>query len=173
MEQVVFLWLGVGALLLLLLAGILDGALEGLDFHFLDQGWFNVMGLLAALGLFGFTTYLMESLLQQSLLLALLVGGGVGAAGGLLVGSTTAFLRDSSQEEGIWSESVLLGKEGRIIMGAQAEGLGTVSIERNGLLEHLTAQSPVALQEGMRVRVVEVVSHTLVRVEPLQALEAS
>ncbi|MFI7276613.1 hypothetical protein [Streptomyces sp. NPDC049879] len=162
-----FLGLGIVGLILLLLALVLDGVLEGV----LDlDGAFSLPAATAFVSLLGFTGAI--TLAVTGLGVAPALGAGAVVGGGaawVVVRVSRALMRDDqSHTDAAQRDEGLVGAAGAVVTAIPGGGYGEVLLNVAGLRVKLTASSAQAVPVGTEVWVAGVLSATAVEVRPVE-----
>lgn len=160
-----YLWVGVGATVLLLLSIAVDGfdALDSIDaLDFLDfDGWFSVSVVMAFVAAFGFVAGATVDPFGTG------PAVGMGLVAGAAFGAGTAWLTRAAigmPTGHTDTQADLLGSMGRVVTPIAPDQMGEVLLKRpHGPLK-ITARSALELPLGTEVVVVDVTSSTLVEV---------
>lgn len=163
-EGTAFLIIGIVGAVLLLVSIMLDGIFEVFDF---GDGPLSLTTIAAFTAIFGFSAFAA-------------VGGGVpasvasiiGAVAGLIGGALAWWLSRlirSAESSTTVSSDELIGGEASVVLGIPAGGLGEVALVRHGERVSLSATADAAIPRGARVRIVQTLSATSVRVELVNA----
>jgi hypothetical protein len=168
----VFLGLGIAGLVLLVLALVFDGVLEGLfDGVGVLDGLFDgllslpvIAGFVSMLG-FGGAIALGTTGFGAGAATAVGAGAGVGA-GWLTLRLSRALMRD---EPGATPRGTdLVGSSGSVVTAIPADGYGEVLLYLAGQPVKYAAKSAVAVERGAEVWVEEALSTTSVTVRPVE-----
>ncbi|MFV0432731.1 MAG: hypothetical protein ACK5LO_01935 [Leucobacter sp.] len=158
----IFLVIGIIGVVLLLISLLLDGIFDALDF---GDGPLSLTTIAAFTAIFGFTAFAC-------------VGAGVGTAasgvlgalagvvGGALAWWLTRLIRGAESTTAV-SGGDLVGSQGAVVLAIPEGGLGEVAVIRHGERISLAASADQPIARGAAVRVVQTVTSTSVRVEPL------
>ena len=157
-----FLWLGIACAALLVVAVAFDGLDDAFDAFELGPSWLSLPVLAAFLGAFGFGT---GATYEQFGVLALGPGIVAGVAFAWLAARlTTAALR---MPTGVTdTETAMLGSLGRVVTAPEPGRYGEVLLSRPTGPVKVACIASERLAAGIEVVVVDVVSSTLVQVEP-------
>lgn len=158
----VFLWLGVGCVVLLVVAVVFDGLLESFDALDLGPAWLSLPVMAAFLAAFGFVA---------GALLGALGGVAVlpGVAAGLGFGWFAARLGAAANHMPTGhtdSASDLLGSLGRIVTPPAPGRYGEVLLDRPTGPVKVSCIAERGIAAGIEIVVIDVTSSTLVTVEP-------
>lgn len=157
-----FLWLGVVCVVLLAVSVVLDGLDASIDLSDLGAGWLSLPVIAAFLAAFGFGT---GALLGPLGAAALVPGVAAGVAFGALAARLTAAA--VRMPTGITdTEAALLGSLGRVVTAPVPSRYGEVLLRRPTGPVKVACTAATAIPVGTEVLVVDVVSSTLVVVEP-------
>ncbi|WP_052848211.1 hypothetical protein [Streptomyces avicenniae] len=159
-----FLGLGIVGLVLLLLALVLDGVVEGL----LDlDGVVSLPAVTAFTSLLGFTGAITLAVTGLGVVPALgagtVVGGG---AAWVVVRVSRALMRDDG--DAAQRDESLVGAAGAVVTAIPGGGYGEVLLNVAGLRVKLSARSAQAVPVGAEVWVVGVLSATSIEVRPVE-----
>jgi hypothetical protein len=156
------LWLGVGCVVLLVVAVVFDGLDESFDALDLGPGWFSLPVLAAFLAAFGFVA--------GALLGALGAAAAVpGVAAGLGFGWFAARLGAAANRMPTGRTDAaadLLGSLGRVVTPPAPGRYGEVLLDRPTGPVKVACVAEGAIAAGTEIVVVDVTSSTLVTVEP-------
>lgn len=158
-----FLWLGVISTVVLVAAIVVDAMDDVVDALDFGVDWLSLPVVLAFLGAFGFGA---GAFVDGMGALALLPGIGAGLAFAWLAHRLTRAamgMRTDPTE----SEASMLGSLGRVLVSPTPDRFGEVLLQRPTGPVKVSATAGVALAPGTEIVVVDVVSSTLVTVEPL------
>lgn len=165
----VFLIIGIAGALLLLLSLILDGIFDAFDF---GDGPLSLTTIAAFTTIFGFTSFACVGSGVPTTIAGLL-GAVAGVIGGAIAWWLTRVIRSAESTTAVSSQE-LTGGEAVVVLGIPAgAGLGEVSLVRNGERISLSASSDEELPTGRRVRILDTLSPTSVRVGSLPAPDAA
>lgn len=157
-----FLWLGVVCVGLLAVAVVVDGLDASIDLADLGPGWLSLPVVAAFLAAFGFGT---GALLGPLGALAVVPGVAAGVAFGALAARLTAAA--VHMPTGVTdTEAALLGSLGRVVTAPVPSRYGEVLLQRPTGPVKVACTAAAAIAVGTEVVVVDVVSSTLVVVEP-------
>lgn len=162
----IFLIIGIVGGLLLLISVVLDGIFDAFDF---GDGPLSLTTIAAFTAIFGFTAF---ALVGAGL--STPVAGGLGALAGLLGGAAAWWLSRlirSAESTTAVSGNELVGSQASVVLAIPAGGLGEVALVRHGERISLSATSDVAVSRGAQVTIVQTITATSVRVEPVQAAD--
>jgi hypothetical protein len=161
-----FLWLGVGCVVLLVVAVVFDGLDESFDALELGPAWFSLPVLAAFLAAFGFVAGALVGAL-----------GGVAAVPGVAAGLGFGWLAArlsaaaSRMPTGRTDAAAdLLGSLGRIVTPPAPGRYGEVLLDRPTGPVKVACLAEGAIAAGTEIVVVDVTSSTLVTVEPFDQI---
>jgi hypothetical protein len=157
-----FLWLGVACATFLVIAVVFDGLDDAFDALDLGPSWLSLPVLAAFLGAFGFGTGAVYGELGT---VALLPGIAVGAGFAWLAARFTAAALHMPTGS-IDTEEAMLGSLGRIVTVPEPGRFGEVLLARPTGPVKVACTAAERIPAGTEVVVVDVVSSTLVRVDP-------
>lgn len=157
-----FLWLGVACTAILVVAVVFDGLDDAFDALDLGPSWLSLPVLAAFLGAFGFGTGAGYGSLGAA---ALVPGVAVGAGFAWLAARLTAAALHMPTGR-TDTEAAMLGSLGHIVTSPEPGRYGEVLLARptGPVKVACTAAEPIAT--GREVVVIDVVTSTLVQVEP-------
>jgi len=159
-EGTVFLIIGIVGAILLLISILLDGIFDFFDF---GDGPLSLTTIAAFTALFGFTAFAaVGGGLSTSL--ASVIGAAAGVLGGALAWWLSRLIRSAESSTTVSSDQ-LVGNEASVVLGIPAGGLGEIALVRNGERVSLAASADEAIARGARVRIVQTLTATSVRVE--------
>lgn len=160
-----FLWLGIACTAVLVVAVVFDGLDDAFDALDLGPSWLSLPVIAGFLAAFGFGTGATYGVLGP---VALVPGLAVGTAFGWLAARLTAAVihMPTGRTD---TEAAMLGSLGRVVTSPEPGRYGEVLLARptGPLKVACTASAPLAA--GTEVVVVDVLSSTLVTVEPFDA----
>lgn len=158
----IFLIIGIVGAVLLLISVLLDGIFEAFDF---GDGPLSLTTIAAFTAIFGFSSF---ALVGAGL--STPVAGGLGAVAGVLGGVAAWWLsraiRGAESSTAVSGEE-LVGSQASVVLAIPAGGLGEVALVRHGERVSLSATADTAIPRGSLVRIVNTITATSVRVEPL------
>lgn len=158
----IFLLIGIIGGVLLLISFVLDGIFEAFDF---GDGPLSLTTIAAFMAIFGFAAFACVGA-GLSTPLAAIIGALAGVVGGALAYWLSRFVRSAESTTAV-SGSDLVDGEGAVVLAIPAGGLGEVAVVRNGERLSLAASADAPIPRGTRVRIVQTISSTSVRVEPV------
>jgi len=160
-----FLWLGVACTALLIAAMVFDGLDEAFDALDFGPGWLELPVIAGFLAAFGFGTGAFFTALGPVALVPGLVAGV--AFGWLAARLSSAVMNMPTGRTD--TEVAMLGSLGRVVTSPEPGRYGEVMLARPAgpVKVACTASAPIPV--GTEVVVVDVVSSTLVTVEPFDA----
>jgi hypothetical protein len=157
-----FLWLGIACTAVLLVAIVFDGLDDAFDALDLGPSWFSLPVVAGFLAAFGFGTGAFHGALG---LAAVVPGVAMGVGFGWLAARLTAAVihMPTGRTD---TEVDMLGSLGRVVTSPEPGRYGEVLLDRptGPLKVACTASAPLA--PGTEIVVVDVLSSTLVTVEP-------
>lgn len=158
----IFLVIGIVGGVLLLISLLLDGIFDAFDF---GDGPLSLTTIAAFTSIFGFTAFAGVGAGMDTPVAAVM-----GAAAGLLGGAAawwlTRLIRGAESTTALSGED-LIGSEGSVVLAIPAGGLGEVAITRHGERVSLSATAATPLDRGTAIRIVQTMTSTSVRVEPV------
>ncbi|PRI11304.1 hypothetical protein [Leucobacter massiliensis] len=160
----IFLIIGIVGGVLLLVSLLLDGIFEAFDF---GDGPLSLTTIAAFTAIFGFTAFASVGAGMPTPLAAVL-GALAGLVGGAAAWWLSRLIRSAESSTAV-SGGDLVGAEAVVVLAIPAGGLGEVALTRHGERISLSATSELPVARGSAVRVLQIVSSTSVRVEPLSA----
>ncbi|GAB2567751.1 hypothetical protein [Leucobacter ruminantium] len=159
----VFLVIGIAGALLLLVSLLLDGIFDALDF---GDGPLSLTTIAAFTAIFGFAAFACVGA-GMSTSLASVLGALAGLLGGAAAWWLTRLIRGAESNTAV-SGDELVGSVGSVVLAIPATGLGEVALVRHGERISLSAVSDRPIARGTAVRIVQTVTSTSVRVEPVE-----
>ena len=158
----IFLIIGIVGGVLLLISLLLDGIFDAFDF---GDGPLSLTTIAAFTSIFGFAAFASVGAGMSTP-----VASTVGALSGL-VGAAAAWwlsraIRGAESNTAV-SGSDLVGSTGAVVLAIPEGGLGEVAIIRHGERISLSATAETPIPRGAAVRIVQTVTSTSVRVEPV------
>lgn len=160
----IFLVIGIVGGVLLLVSLLLDGIFDAFDF---GDGPLSLTTIAAFTAIFGFTSFASVGAGMPTSAAAV-VGALAGLVGGLAAWWLSRFIRSAESNTAV-SGSDLVGAEGAVVLAIPAGGLGEVAVIRNGERISLSATAAAPVARGSAVRVIQTITSTSVRVEPIVA----
>ncbi|NYI04937.1 hypothetical protein [Allostreptomyces psammosilenae] len=161
----VFLVMGIAGVAVLLVSLLLGGLLDAFHLPF-DGGAFSLPVVAAFVSMLGFTGELVTTLTPWGVWPAVAVGAGAGGVAGRGVVALSRFLMRGQSDVTVRGED-LIGGTGRVVTPIPEDGYGEVMLRAGGAPVKYSARSATAVPRGAEVWVVEVLSASAVRVEPL------
>lgn len=160
----VFLLIGIIGAVLLLLSLLLDGIFDAFDF---GDGPLSLTTIAAFTAIFGFTAFASVGA-GMATPVAAVVGALAGTLGGAIAWWLTRLIRGAESTTAL-SGDELLGSVGAVVLAIPEGGLGEVALTRHGERVSLSASAAAPIPRGSAVRIVQMVTSTSVRVEPVPA----
>ncbi len=160
----IFLLIGIIGAVLLLLSLLLDGIFDAFDF---GDGPLSLTTIAAFTAIFGFTAFASVGA-GMATPVAAVVGALAGLLGGAAAWWLTRLIRGAESTTAL-SNDDLVGSEGSVVLAIPAGGLGEVALTRHGERVSLSASADTPISRGTAVRIVQTVTSTSVRVEPVTA----
>ncbi|MGX2998542.1 hypothetical protein JNUCC64_30480 [Streptomyces sp. JNUCC 64] len=167
-----FLGLGIAGLVLLAVALVFDGFLEGLvdGLGALDGVFDGLLSLPVIAGfvsMLGFTGAIVLGTTGLGVVPATVVGTAAGAGAGWLTARLSrALMRDHVPS--VPRGDDLVGSSGRVVTAIPADGYGEVMLRLAGQPAKFAARSAVAIERGAEVWVEAAPTPTSVRVRPVR-----
>lgn len=158
----IFLIIGVIGAILLLVSVLLDGIFDVFDF---GDGPLSLTTISAFASIFGFAAFAAIGA-GLSVGSAAFVGALAGLLGGVGAWWLSRAIRRAETTTALGADE-LVGSEASVVLGIPADGLGEVSLVRHGERIAFSATASTAIPRGERVRIVQVLTATSVRVEPV------
>lgn len=158
----VFLIIGIVGGVLLLLSLLLDGIFDAFDF---GDGPLSLTTIAAFTAIFGFTAFASVGA-GMATPVAAVVGALAGLVGGAAAWWLTKLIRGAESTTALSGDD-FVGSEGAVVLAIPEGGLGEVAIFRHGERVSLAATADVPIARGAAVRIVQTVTSTSVRVEPV------
>ncbi|SJN09243.1 SC66T3.19c, hypothetical protein, len: 169 aa; unknown function, weakly similar to TR:O32077 (EMBL:Z99119), YuaF, Bacillus subtilis hypothetical protein (174 aa), fasta scores; opt: 142 z-score: 164.3 E(): 0.08, 28.0% identity in 161 aa overlap. Contains 5x (V/L)(F/L)(D/E)G repeats near the N-terminus [Leucobacter sp. 7(1)] len=158
----VFLLIGIIGAVLLLLSLVLDGIFDAFDF---GDGPLSLTTIAAFTAIFGFTAFASVGA-GMATPVAAVVGALAGLVGGLAAWWLTRLIRGAESTTALSGDD-LVGSTGSVVLAIPAAGLGEVALTRHGERVSLSASAADPIPRGTAVRIVQVITSTSVRVEPI------
>ena len=162
----VFLLIGIIGGVLLIISFVLDGIFDAFDF---GDGPLSLTTIAAFTAIFGFAAFASVGG-GLSTPIAAVIGALAGVLGGAAAWWLSRFVRSAESTTAV-SGGDLVGAEGSVVLAVPVNGLGEVALVRNGERISLSATAAEPIPRGTRVRIVQTVTSTSVRVEPVSAPE--
>ncbi len=156
-----FVVVGVLGVLLLVVALVADGVLDGV-FQAADMfstGWLSAAAIGGFLTAFGLVGWAVDDV----------AGPFLGAVGGLAGWAARSLDRGATDE--VPRTADLVGRDATVLSPVSAAGYGVVVLRVGGQVTKLNARADTALPAGARVWVTEALSATAVRVQALDSLD--
>lgn len=160
----IFLIIGVAGAVLLLISLLLDGIFDALDF---GDGPLSLTTIAAFTAIFGFAAFACVGA-GLSTPVASVLGAVAGLLGGAAAWWLSRLIRGAESNSAVSGDD-LIGSTGSIVLAIPETGLGEVAVVRNGERISLAAYADGPIARGTAVRVVQTVTSTSVRVEPLDS----
>lgn len=164
----VFLLIGIIGAVLLLLSLVLDGIFDAFDF---GDGPLSLTTIAAFTAIFGFTAFASVGA-GMATPVAAVVGALAGLVGGLAAWWLTRLIRGAESTTALSGDD-LVGSTGSVVLAIPEAGLGEVALTRHGERVSLSASAAAPIPRGTAVRIVQVVTSTSVRVEPITEAESA
>lgn len=158
----IFLTIGIVGGVLLLISLLLDGIFDAFDF---GDGPLSLTTIAAFTSIFGFTAFAGVGAGLDTPVAAVM-GAAAGLLGGAVAWWLTRLIRGAESSTALSGED-LIGSEGAVVLAIPAGGLGEVAITRHGERVSLSATAATPLERGTAVRIVQTMTSTSVRVEPV------
>ncbi len=165
-----FVVVGVLGLLLLVVALVADGILDGV-FHAADAlttGWLSAAAIGGFLSAFGLVGWAVDD--TSGPVLGIVAGTAAGVAVGGLAGWAARSL-DRGLTDSVPRTADLVGRDATVLTPVAAGGYGVVVLRVGGQVAKLNARADTALPAGARVWVTEALSATAVRVQAVDSLD--
>lgn len=159
----IFLIIGIVGGVLLLVSLLLDGIFDAFDF---GDGPLSLTTIAAFTAIFGFTAFASVGAGIPTPISAVL-GGLAGVVGGAAAWWLSRFIRNAESTTAVSGDD-LVGSLGSVVLAIPQNGLGEVALTRHGERISLSASAAAPIPRGSAVRVVQVVTSTSVRVEPVE-----
>ncbi|WP_427870504.1 hypothetical protein [Leucobacter luti] len=160
----IFLIIGIVGGVLLLISLVLDGIFDAFDF---GDGPLSLTTIAAFTAIFGFTAFASVGA-GMSTPTASVVGALAGLVGGAAAFWLSKLIRGAESTTAVSGDD-LIGATGAVVLAIPETGLGEVAVIRNGERISLSATADTAIPRGARVRIVQTVTSTSVRVEAVDA----
>lgn len=160
----IFLIIGIVGGVLLLISLVLDGIFDAFDF---GDGPLSLTTIAAFTAIFGFTSFALVGA-GLSTPLAGSLGAVAGVAGGAAAWWLSRVIRSAESSTAVTGEE-LVGSVAGVVLAVPAGGLGEVALVRHGERVSLSATADTAIPRGAQVRIVQTITATSVRVEPVSA----
>ncbi|WP_346058033.1 hypothetical protein [Leucobacter alluvii] len=158
----IFLIIGVVGGVLLLISLLLDGIFDAFDF---GDGPLSLTTIAAFTAIFGFASFASVGA-GMSTPVATIVGALSGLLGAAAAWWLSRAIRGAESNTAV-SGTDLVGSTGAVVLAIPANGLGEVAVTRHGERISLSASAEAPVPRGAQVRIVQVVTSTSVRVEPV------
>ncbi|WP_244303248.1 hypothetical protein [Leucobacter coleopterorum] len=158
----IFLVIGIVGGVLLILSLVLDGIFDAFDF---GDGPLSLTTIAAFTSIFGFTAFASVGA-GMATPVAAVVGAVVGVLGGAAAWWLSRLIRSAESSTAV-SGSDLIGAEGAVVLAIPEAGLGEVALTMHGERVSLAASADAPIARGTAVRVVQTLTSTSVRVEPV------
>lgn len=164
----IFLLIGILGAILLVISLVLDGIFDAFDF---GDGPLSLTTIAAFTSIFGFASFACVGA-GLSTPMAAVIGALAGLLGGALAWWLTRLIRGAESSTAVSGEE-LVGSEAGVVLQIPVGGLGEVALVRHGERVSLaaTADASEPLPRGTRVRIVQTLTATSVRVEPIPAAD--
>ncbi|RGE16047.1 hypothetical protein [Leucobacter sp. wl10] len=159
----IFLVIGIVGGVLLLISLLLDGIFDAFDF---GDGPLSLTTIAAFTAIFGFTSFASVGA-GMATPAAAVVGALAGLLGGAAAWWLSRLIRSAESTTAVSGDD-LVGSRGAVVLAIPAGGLGEVAVTRHGERLSLAAAAEVPIARGASVRVVQVITSTSVRVEPIE-----
>ena len=159
----IFLIIGIVGGILLLISLLLDGIFDAFDF---GDGPLSLTTIAAFTAIFGFTSFASVGA-GMSTPVGAIVGALAGLVGGAAAWWLSRMIRGAESSTAV-SGGDLVGSEGAVVLAIPEGGLGEVAVTRHGERISLAASADTAIPRGSMVRVIQTITSTSVRVEPIQ-----
>lgn len=158
----IFIGCAIVGLIILGLAIVIGEILEGL-FEAIDSDIFSPLSLGSSTSIFGLTGL---GLLEMAInpIGALLGAVAAAAIAAIITVKVMHALMKSDSRDSV-SSAELVGLAGHVVTDIPADGYGTIKVLASGHDTRLNAKANKPIESGQKVRVVEVLSPTSVRVE--------
>lgn len=160
----IFLVIGIVGGVLLILSLVLDGIFDAFDF---GDGPLSLTTIAAFTSIFGFTAFASVGAGMDTPVAAV-VGAVVGLLGGAAAWWLSRLIRSAESSTAV-SGADLIGVEGSVVLAIPEGGLGEVALTMHGERVSLAATADAPLARGTAVRVVQTLTSTSVRVEPVRS----
>lgn len=160
----IFLVIGIVGGVLLLISLLLDGIFDAFDF---GDGPLSLTTIAAFTSIFGFTAFAGVGA-GMATPIASVMGAAAGLLGGAAAWWLTRLIRGSESTTAL-SDDDLVGSVGAVVLPIPAGGLGEIAITRHGERVSLSATADAPIERGTQIRIVQTVTSTSVRVEPVAA----
>lgn len=157
-----FLVIGVVGAILLLVSLLLDGIFDAFDF---GDGPLSLTSIAAFTAIFGFTAFA-----SVGAGMAAPMASVIGALAGLVGGAAAWWLSRTihrAESSTAVSGTDLVGDTCAVVLAIPVGGLGEVALTRHGERISLAASADTAIARGSSVRIVQLITSTSVRVEPI------
>ncbi|WP_244304493.1 hypothetical protein [Leucobacter viscericola] len=160
----IFLIIGVVGGVLLILSLVLDGIFDAFDF---GDGPLSLTTIAAFTSIFGFTSFASVGAGMDTPAAAV-VGAIVGLLGGAAAWWLSRLIRSAESTTAV-SGGDLIGVEGAVVLAIPKSGLGEVALTMHGERVSLSASADAPIARGTAVRVIQTLTSTSVRVEPVHS----
>ena len=160
----IFLIIGILGAVLLLISLLLDGIFDALDF---GDGPLSLTSIAAFMAIFGFTAFASVGAGVATPLAAVL-GALAGVIGGAAAWWLSKLIRGAESSTAVSGEE-LIGSNAAVVLAIPASGMGEVALTRHGERVSLSAVADEPIARGAYVRIVQTLTSTSVRVEPVPA----
>ncbi|MFD5601115.1 hypothetical protein ACFWHR_13795 [Leucobacter sp. NPDC058333] len=158
----IFLIIGIAGGVLLLISLLLDGIFDAFDF---GDGPLSLTTIAAFMAIFGFASFASVGA-GMSTPVATVVGALSGLLGAAAAWWLSRAIRGAESNTAV-SGTDLFGLTGSVVLAVPANGLGEVAVIRHGERISLSASAEAPIPRGTQVRIVQIVTSTSVRVEPV------
>ena len=159
----VFLVIGIAGAVLLLISLLLDGIFDALDF---GDGPLSLTTIAAFTAIFGFAAFACVGS-GMATGPASMLGALAGLLGGAAAWWLSRLIRGAESSTAVSGEE-LVGAVGSVVLAIPVTGLGEVALVRHGERISLSAVADRPIPRGTAVRIVQTVTSTSVRVEPVE-----
>lgn len=163
----IFLVIGIIGVVLLLISLVLDGIFDAFDF---GDGPLSLTTISAFTAIFGFTAFASVGA-GTSTAMAGILGALAGVVGGAAAWWLTRLIRGAESSTAVRGDD-LVGVTGSVVLAIPAAGLGEVAVVRHGERISLAAVADEPIPRGVAVRIVQTLTSTSVRVEPVDLSES-
>lgn len=158
----IFLIIGIAGGVLLILSLVLDGIFDAFDF---GDGPLSLTTIAAFTSIFGFTAFASVGA-GIATPIAAVIGAVVGVLGGAAAWWLSRLIRSAESSTAVSGDD-LVGSECSVVLAIPAGGLGEVALTKHGERVSLSATADAPIARGTAVRVVQTLTSTSVRVEPI------
>ncbi|MFA5607771.1 MAG: hypothetical protein WDA07_11350 [Leucobacter sp.] len=162
----IFLVIGIIGVVLLLISLVLDGIFDAFDF---GDGPLSLTTISAFTAIFGFTAFASVGA-GTSTATAGVLGALAGLVGGAAAWWLTRLIRGAESSTAVRGDD-LVGATGSVVLAIPATGLGEVAVVRHGERISLAAVADEPIPRGAAIRIVQTLTSTSVRVEPVDLSE--